>query len=346
MCLTNILTVHIKPNYQVFFNWNRLYSYKLINFFILIGGRGIGKTTGALIDCVKAYNKTREQFVYVRRYKSELKKCKGLLSKITKDYRIRGGGDGVIEYVDKEGGIIGWAIALTVQQTVKSGINFENVTRIIYDEVTIARGGVLRYINNEIDQFLELLSSIVRERSNYKVYFIGNNNDLFNPYIEYFNINIKQNPYVDYERGIYFEYCKTKEALIEIEKETPLYRVTKGTAYHQYHYANEVLVADNNKLGVKDAHATFLTRLLFNDVTLNVYMQDNGSAFIEYRDKPIEDSYTYVIMKKSEYNLYYCRLFKDSSIGRYLIRAFFTEDVWYQNNKCASIIQDFMQYVG
>ena len=334
-------------NYSAYFNYNRLYSFQdLINLFILIGGRGIGKTTGVLIKSIQNFNKRGEQFAYVRRYVAELKESKNVLDTITNDSYVEGSKD---KFLYKEKGskkIIGFGLALSVQAKYKSGIDFSKVTTIIFDEYTIMRSARVRYLPDEMTAFFELVSTIVRTRKNYKIFIIGNNNDLFNPIIEYFNINVKQSPYIDKERGIYFEYCETKKELLEMEKETPLYKLTKGTTYHDYHYSNEVLVTSTCRLGVKKPSDILLCRMLFNNKTLNVYIDRKGLFFIEYRDKVIKDSLTYIIMENNVYNVYYCRLFKNNDIGIGLINAYFMDNVEYQNNNCYSILTDFMDKVG
>lgn len=57
----------------MFYNYNKILSYNaLIN--ILIGERGVGKTFGASEMVIKDYLKNDNQFAYIRRYKTELKK--------------------------------------------------------------------------------------------------------------------------------------------------------------------------------------------------------------------------------------------------------------------------------
>ena len=51
---------------------------KFLNF--IIGGRGIGKTYGFKKDCISRYKKKGKQFLYLRRYKTDLKKIKTFLN--------------------------------------------------------------------------------------------------------------------------------------------------------------------------------------------------------------------------------------------------------------------------
>ena len=60
----------------MYYNYNDLFSYNAM-FNFVIGERGVGKTYGILKKCVKDFintmsNEHPRQFVYLRRYKSEL----------------------------------------------------------------------------------------------------------------------------------------------------------------------------------------------------------------------------------------------------------------------------------
>lgn len=57
----------------MFYDYSKILSYNaLLNF--LIGERGVGKTYGAVKFVTKQFIKKGEQFAYIRRYKSDLKK--------------------------------------------------------------------------------------------------------------------------------------------------------------------------------------------------------------------------------------------------------------------------------
>ena len=63
---------------------------KFLNF--IIGGRGIGKTYGFKKDCISRYKKTGKQFLYLRRYKTDLKKINTFLNdqfENFKDYEFK-----------------------------------------------------------------------------------------------------------------------------------------------------------------------------------------------------------------------------------------------------------------
>lgn len=58
---------------MIYYSYQRILSYNaFLNF--LIGERGVGKTYGAVKFCIQKFLKKGEQFIYLRRYKSDLKK--------------------------------------------------------------------------------------------------------------------------------------------------------------------------------------------------------------------------------------------------------------------------------
>ena len=73
------MRLKIQPDYTRFVNINRYFSMDNMNVFILTGGRGIGKTTGLNIHDLQEYMNKGNEFVYIRRYKTEIIKAKTML---------------------------------------------------------------------------------------------------------------------------------------------------------------------------------------------------------------------------------------------------------------------------
>ena len=72
----------IIEDYVLHYNINRLYSYgDIISTFILIGGRGIGKSTGLGIKCIKNFRNKGEECAIIKRYVDETKEIKDYFDK-------------------------------------------------------------------------------------------------------------------------------------------------------------------------------------------------------------------------------------------------------------------------
>lgn len=328
----------------IYLNINRIFSHQDLNFFILIGGRGIGKTTGVSYKFAQNFLKRDEQFVYVRRYKTEVSKSKDLFSKVLRGVKTKGIGGGAYTYNYKNN-VMGWAIPLTTAPTFKSGIDFSRVSLICFDEAILKRGSSYRYLADEIHAFFELVSTIVRTRTNYKVLVLGNNMDIFNPYFDYFKVPKFDNIYIDKSRGLYCELSKINPELLNLEEKTPLYKLTKDTEYGDYHYSNKPLLSDCYKKDIKLATDTFLCRIVYNNYTLNIYRHIHYSLFIELKEKIIKDNTTFTLMESNKPNYYYIDILRKSSIYKLITYAFFNDYVYYENDKCGEIFSNIMEEI-
>ncbi len=122
-------------NNSIFYNYNRIRSYNAL-FNFIISNRGGGKTYGAKKMCINNFLKRKEQFVYVRRYKSEIKEVRDNffsdISQEFQDHELTVNGSKI--YIDGE--IAGYFIPLSVSQKYKSTA-YPFVTTIVYDEFII-----------------------------------------------------------------------------------------------------------------------------------------------------------------------------------------------------------------
>ena len=342
---SNLIPVILKPDYKTFYNIPKIYSYDNLNFFIVIGGRGIGKTTGLSYQVISNYNKRGSEFVYVRRYIQEIKKTKELFNSIAKGITTRGRANGAYEYIFKKKRI-GYCIALTSQSTVKSGLDFTKVDTMIFDECILPRGGAYRYLGNEIEMFLELVSTVFRARKGYKVFLLGNNADIFNPYWDYFKIPTFNDIYIDKERHLYCEKAKNSAQLLELEKETPLYKLTQGTQYWEYHYNNEVLVHGRMpRIVPKPMKMSLLCRIVLNEYTLNIYRVKLTNIYVEARNKVIKDKYSYVIIENGVVNQYYAGIYKKSDIRAFILAMFYDGGDSYESPLAYGLLSTFVELI-
>ena len=171
---------------SIYYNYNRVISYgALLN--MLIGERGVGKTFGASELVTNNFIKKQRQFVYLRRYKSELSKSskKFFSALITEnkfpDHQLEVKGNTF--YIDEE--VAGYAMTLSTAQQLK-GTNFDKVYYIIFDEFLIEEGQG-HYLKNEVFSFLGLIETIARMRE-IKVFMLANAVSEINPYFLFFNL--------------------------------------------------------------------------------------------------------------------------------------------------------------
>lgn len=222
------------------YNYDRINSYNATLNFILTN-RGFGKTFGAKCNVIKKFIKKGEQFVYVRRYKTELNDIHkffdspDLRKKFkTHTFEVKG----KTFYID--GKIAGYAIALSTSQKLKS-VDYPFVTTIIFDEFIVDKG-CIRYLTNEVDVFLDLYETIARKRNNVKAYLLANNVSIVNPYFTYFDVTPRKTERFTIARDgeLIIEMC-TDTVFINEKLETKFGKLIKGTKYADYSIYNNSL---------------------------------------------------------------------------------------------------------
>lgn len=168
-----------------FYDPQPLMSYNA-HFNFVLDVRGRGKTFSlAKKKPIDDFLKTGEQFIYLRRYKEELKDLSTFFADIefmypNHEFEVKGR----TLYCDKK--VIGYAVNLSTANMKKS-VAYPKVTKIIFDEFILEKGFV-RYIPNEVKTFLNFYETVARTRDNVKAYFIGNAISLTNPYFLEFKI--------------------------------------------------------------------------------------------------------------------------------------------------------------
>lgn len=286
-----------------FYNINKCLSYNLTHN-IIMGGRGIGKTTQLLIWAIKRSIEKGKQFIYLRRYKTECSDQKELMNKYLDNCSFIGDGNGGGKYMYGKT-CLGYLKCLAVASNYKSK-DFDDVETIIYDEGILKPGGLIRYLKDEITQLLEFISTVVRLRCQYKLFVLGNNLDFFNPYCQYFNIKVFNKIYVDKERGLYIEYCDASPELRKREEETPLFKLTKGTTYHEYHYNNAVLTNNNREFKKIQENDKYMFGIKMNNYTLRFYLNSRDNIYVvDSTSKTLDDNTIVILMENNEINYFF-----------------------------------------
>lgn len=169
---------------SLYYNPNKMLSYnRILNF--VIGARGIGKSYAMKKYPINRFIKYGEQFIYVRRYKPELKKIGNYFNDIAKEFpehefKVKG------RQFFIDGKLAGWAIPLSAWQSEKSNA-YPNVTTMIFDEFIRERDNS-GYIPNEVEALLNLMDTVFRDRDNVRCVCLSNSVSVINPYFVYFGI--------------------------------------------------------------------------------------------------------------------------------------------------------------
>ncbi len=270
----------------MYYDYNNLFSRNAL-FNFIIGERGVGKTYGILKKCVKDFIKNKSQFVYLRRYKTELKEFKTLLDPHIQNEEFKGH-DVFIKgnkiYVDNE--IAGFGFCISNSVTLKSS-SFPKVKTIIFDEFIIDKGNII-YLNDEVTKFLETYETIARMRD-VKVYFLGNAITIYNPYFEYFNITIPYDgTFKMYNEGqILVNYIKNEEYR-EAKSKTIFGKIIKNTNYGKYAIDNEMLRDSDTTFIVKKlpSSARTICNMIICGYNLGVWKSEDCRYYISQKYDP------------------------------------------------------------
>lgn len=190
--------------------WYNIYNTKSHNALInmVVGPRGYGKTYGAKMYCLDNFINKNEQFIYLRRYQSELDLVKEtLMDDVSLDpkydeHEIEFKGGAYIV----DGLIAGWAAALTTSSHLKSA-SFPKVTTIVFDEFIVDENQHSGYLKNEVMKMLNFIETVARMRNNVRVFMLANSLSFVNPYTIYWDMTLPKDKRI----------CKANNGLVLLE---------------------------------------------------------------------------------------------------------------------------------
>ncbi len=183
-------------NNDIFYNFDKLFSFPFLMAFVL-GERGTGKTFGSKVAMLKKFLKTGEQFIYLRRYKTELDTALSTFwddlqsNGYFEDYALKVKKTKMLTELTCNGETCGFAVPLSTANILKSTA-FPKVTTIIFDEFLLDNGGTYRYLKNEVTMMLDVIETVGRLRD-IQVIFLGNSLSITNPYFAYFSLDLPYN---------------------------------------------------------------------------------------------------------------------------------------------------------
>ena len=170
------------------------------HYNVIFGKRSNGKTYSVLKKIVYNYAKNGEQGAYLRRYREDFKGKRGatMFDSLIANDEIRKATDGkwdtVKFYSDRwyfakrdedEDRLVSdstpfcYGFALAQMEHDKS-TSYPMITTVVFDEF-ISRIG---YLPNEFVLFMNVLSTIIRQRNNVRIYMLGNTVNKYCPYFQ------------------------------------------------------------------------------------------------------------------------------------------------------------------
>lgn len=315
------------------YNINRLLSYNRF-FNMVISERGLGKTYSATKYMINRFLKHGEQFVYVRRYKPDLKEIDKFFDAIINeeefpnhDFAVNGK-----EFII-DGNVAGYAIALSTQSSKKS-TPYPNVTTIFFDEFLIDKGDS-RYIYHEPEKLLSLIDTIVRRRTNWRCLLMANAITVANPYFLYFDIQPNLNKEFSFNKD-------NSEVLVQIPR-NPAYReerlnsrwgnLVKNTPYGRFAIENKFSEDTNDFMENRTKQSKYICTIVYQNQDIGFWADyDEGKIFASEK---VDPTFKPIVLTTKDHkdNRLLIDNYRSNSRLNYIIRAFKQGYLFFEDQK-------------
>lgn len=314
-------------------------------FNLIIGNRSSGKSYALKKRVIKNYKDKGEHFVYLRRYKDELDKSKGsyfddiILEEVFPDDKITFDND--CYFIN--GHIFGYAMALTKAKDYKSS-SYPLVSLIVYEEFIIEDNGYTRYLKNEVDVFLGFYMSIDRYRG-CKVFFLGNNFTMFNPYTTYWNLSLPYNSsFMKAKEGmILLEMVNNKEFIDERQK-TDFGKLVKDTPFADYAIQNKSPVDNDNFIMKKTKSSSYYFTFKYVGELYGVWVDYSvGKFFVSRNIDPYFKNVYCITLEDHTPNTLLLKSTSKSIYFKTFIQSYKDGNVYFESMKIKSVVYNVIK---
>lgn len=254
----------MKTDESIYYDFGPLLSRNGVYNFV-VGGRGIGKSYGAKLLSIKRAISHGEEFIYVRRFMTHLKKSKGtFFADVAHEFpghQFKVEGDYAYAAREPRDGEpakwkrIGYFYALSTAQTIKSTA-FPLVRRIIFDEFINEKGS--RYLEDEFVTFNNFYNTVDRYDDRVIVLFLANAVSIDNPY--FVELDIAPDECGEWSKRmggfVVVNFPRAKEYNDAVKK-SRFGRFIAGTEYERYAIGNEFADAHHKLIGDKGSSAKY-----------------------------------------------------------------------------------------
>lgn len=312
----------------MWYDLSQLLSYnKILNF--VIGQRGGGKSFNAKKWCVNDFIKNGKQFIWVRRYKTELKTINTWFDDLKGEGMFEGHKmevKGRTAYINGE--VAGYFIALSTSQHEKSR-PFPNVNKIVYDEFVIDEGAI-RYLPHEVETFLSFMDTVIRNRDDVRALLIANNVSVTNPYFDFFGVRGDSEKRFVVKDDLIIEFYKSEDFKNERLK-TRFGQLIKNTTYGEFSLDNKSLKDNQTFVEPKSANAKFQYYLKYNEMCFGVWRDYEGGKIYISRKYDASGQGFSLTTNDHEPNLLFIKDFKNYPSVKIIKRAYSLGVLYYDD---------------
>lgn len=345
---------------------------KNADYNLIIGERSNGKTYACLKYCLEQYVKSgyEKQFAYVRRWKDDIigKRAEVVFDSLLNNNEIFKITDGkfsnikyysgkyyLANYDDSQKKFIAdvkpfcFNFALSDMEHDKS-TSYPNIDNIVFDEFITRK----YYLTDEFVIFMNVLSTIIRDRKINKIFMCGNTVNKYNPYFEEFGIKneIKQGTIDIYKYGnsdltLAIEYCRSSANVKQKSNSyfafnNPKLNMIKGGQWELDFYPH---LSENQRINY-NTDCLFSFYILFDSQIIQGDIIQNDDLFLFFHAKttPIKEKNALIYSLDLDTNFYHRRniLRNVDKIDKKIFYFFATEKCFYQSNEIGESVHNYL----
>lgn len=328
---------------SMYFTPDRVFSYNAILNFV-IGQRGCGKTYGTKKWAIKRFLKTGEKFIYLRRYKDELKETDKFFETLRYDDELK-----VHEFKVQgrrffvDGQECGKADALSTAQ-FKKGVEEPKTNLIMFDEFIVEKS-YIKYLPNEVNQLLNYIDSVFRNRDNCRCICLANSISWVNPYFAFYKFTPIPSGYQVVQNGAVLLNVYENLEFTEARSKTRFAQLISGTAYEQMALKNEFADVTDDFIRTRSKDSILVYNIVWKQETYGLWSsKEEGCFVVSHKHNPDAPTFCYTT-KDYKPNM---KLLTDRviHINKELKRAFLNGFLFYEDVYIRNEMYDLLTIMG
>lgn len=337
----------------------------------IIGERSNGKTTNCLEKVVKNYKENKKQGALIRRWAEDFrsKRAETLFDDICTRGVIKDLFNGEwtdVFYISRKWYLCRYnekgerecdatpfmyAFALTEMEHDKS-TSFPNVTTIIFDEV-VSRSG---YLPDEFVTFMNVLSTIIRQRDNVVIYMLGNTVNKFCPYFSEMGLyNVKNMAqgkidlytYGDSGLTVAVEYCNPVGKSVKKSDKYFAFNNSRLSMIQSGSWEIDIYPHSPCKFTPRDILTRYFIK--FDDYVVEceiVLKDDMLFTFAHFKTTDLQERDSDIIfdLKPNAKRNYFTNILKPTTkLGKKIQYFFRTNRVFYASNDVGEVVNNYLK---
>jgi hypothetical protein len=346
-------------------------------YYVIFGERSNGKTFSVIERILTNYFDKQERGAIVRRWDEDFKKGRALkMFSNFIDNEERGNiiktlskgrfnsvkymsGSWYMQHINEDTGEVDfteetpfcYAFALNQQEHDKS-TGYPLVTTILFDEF-LTRS---YYLPDEFIQFCNVISTIIRDRDNAKIFMCGNTITKYCPYFAEMGLsNVKK-----MKKGVIDTYTYGESDLVvAVEYSDFPQKKKKSDSYFAFNNPKlrmittgewELAIYPHLPLKYRPMNVQYIYFIKYDGEMLQceiIYIDDKLFTYVHRKTTPVKDEDKYIVYQQ-EYDPrpnYRRRLTKPvSDIEKKIVRFFSLDKVFYQDNEVGELMSQYLHW--